>query len=86
MAVPRVFCRLRLLVNKDFSVVSKHCMVRNSVFLNKNLQVHIVRQFRTHEGLSSVLDKNKQGADEPEVSSSSSSDDSDSDDDGKSFL
>ncbi|KAK9888846.1 hypothetical protein WA026_001068 [Henosepilachna vigintioctopunctata] len=84
MATPRVFCRLRLLINNKFSVISKNNIVRNSVFLNKNIQVQVVRHLRTHVGSGVILDKNKPEGEEQEPSSSSS-DDSDSDDDGEPF-
>ncbi|KAJ3653517.1 hypothetical protein Zmor_012765 [Zophobas morio] len=35
MAMPRVLCRVRLLINNDFSVISKYSSVANSVSINK---------------------------------------------------
>ncbi|XP_044750945.1 calcium uniporter protein, mitochondrial isoform X1 [Coccinella septempunctata] len=78
MAIPRVFCRSRLLVNKDFSLVFRNVSLKNCLVLSSNFQVHLVRHFRTPIMGYDGVDKNKQLECEP---SSSSSDDSDSDED-----
>lgn len=80
MAITRVFCRLRLLVNNEFSLVSKSVVNKNVVLLNKSVQFHALRKFRTQYTIGNALDKCKNETNEG-FSSSSSSSDSDSDDD-----
>ncbi|EFA03727.2 hypothetical protein TcasGA2_TC013836 [Tribolium castaneum] len=80
MAMPRVLCRVRLLIHNDFSVISKYSPVVNSVLINKCARFrHSIRHFRTNFPAGLVLNTSqKQDA----SSSSSDSDSSDSDEDG----
>ncbi|XP_045469771.1 calcium uniporter protein, mitochondrial isoform X2 [Harmonia axyridis] len=79
MALTRVLCPLRLLVNKDISLLSTNVSLKNYVILNSTIQDHFVRHFKTPVmGYDGTIDKSKQLEHEP---SSSSSDESDSDED-----
>ncbi|XP_057660971.1 calcium uniporter protein, mitochondrial isoform X1 [Diorhabda carinulata] len=79
MALPRVLCRARLLLNNDIFVVSKYFSIVNTVLINKTVYVRTVRDFRTHYSASEVLNSNKKPELEQSSSSSSSSSSSDSD-------
>ncbi|XP_023015683.2 mitochondrial calcium uniporter isoform X1 [Leptinotarsa decemlineata] len=83
MALPRVLCRARLLLNNDFSVVSKYSSVVSSVSINKCVQIRTVKQFRTHFSSDKVLNSKKKDDKDSDnsISLSSSSSDSDSDSD-----
>jgi hypothetical protein len=88
MAMPRVLCRVRLLIHNDYSVISKYSTVVNSVSINKCAQFrHSIRHFRTNFPAGLVLNfSQKQDKEDHRhiASSSSDSDSTDSEDDGKS--
>ncbi|KAJ3633036.1 hypothetical protein MTP99_010011 [Tenebrio molitor] len=85
MAMPRVLCRVRLLIHNDYSVISKYSTVVNSVSINKCAQFrHSIRHFRTNFSAGLVLNfSQKQDKEDHRhiASSSSDSDSTDSEDD-----
>ncbi|XP_063922541.1 calcium uniporter protein, mitochondrial isoform X2 [Zophobas morio] len=82
MAMPRVLCRVRLLINNDFSVISKYSSVANSVSINKCAQFrHSVRHFRTNFPAGLVLNSKHNQDDRSSASTSSDSDSTDTEDD-----
>ncbi|XP_068904054.1 calcium uniporter protein, mitochondrial isoform X2 [Tenebrio molitor] len=85
MAMPRVLCRVRLLIHNDYSVISKYSTVVNSVSINKCAQFrHSIRHFRTNFPAGLVLNfSQKQDKEDHRhiASSSSDSDSTDSEDD-----
>ncbi|XP_050518447.1 calcium uniporter protein, mitochondrial isoform X1 [Diabrotica virgifera virgifera] len=84
MALPRVLCRARLLLNNDIFVVSKYCSLVKTVSINKAVYVSTVRHFRTHFSSSVVLNSSKKEETDHKGSQSSSSSSSSSDSDGDS--
>ncbi|XP_044268420.1 calcium uniporter protein, mitochondrial isoform X2 [Tribolium madens] len=80
MAIPRVLCRVRLLIPTDFSVISKYSPVVNSVSINKCARFrHSIRHFRTNFPAGLVLNTSQKQ--DRSSSSSSDSDSSDCDED-----
>jgi hypothetical protein len=83
--MPRVLCRVRLLIHNDYSVISKYSTVVNSVSINKCAQFrHSIRHFRTNFPAGLVLNfSQKQDKEDHRhiASSSSDSDSTDSEDD-----
>lgn len=83
MAIFRVLCRARLLLNNEHFVISKYSPLINSVSINKPIEIQVVRQFRTNFSVNSVTkeqnETKKRDKDGPITTSSSS--DSDLDDD-----
>lgn len=73
MAIPRVLCRVRLLLNSDFSVVAKYPVAVTGVSINKSVYIQTVRHFRTKLSTCAVLNQKQKD----HTSSSSSSSDSD---------
>ncbi|KAG5883114.1 hypothetical protein JTB14_004647 [Gonioctena quinquepunctata] len=78
MALPRVLCRARPLLNNDISVVSKYSSLVNSVSIKRCVHIRTVRFFRTHFSAGAELYPNK-GTEKSSLSSSSSSSTSSSD-------
>ncbi|XP_050306601.1 calcium uniporter protein, mitochondrial [Anthonomus grandis grandis] len=90
MAIPRVLCRARFLLNSDIFGINKFTPLINSASLNKIVHVQVVRSFRTNFSVNLVTtekkekDKNKELTSSTSSSSSSSSDSDHTDDDSDS--
>ncbi|XP_076269481.1 mitochondrial calcium uniporter isoform X1 [Rhynchophorus ferrugineus] len=74
MAILKMFCRARPLLNNDLLLISKHTPLINTIPINKFVEVQVIRQFRTNFSVNLVTKENNKNKDGTPAASSSDSD------------